>query len=143
MRGPQIKPRRILAFTAGFVLVAICAVAVADPPTPKEILDAMKTPAERNWQTWGYHAYHHAVARDRGMTFTDALASSRLSAAWTGLGALHLQWQEAIISMLYKHQELPPVRAQQDTEYWCLTQSATQQQTQPQQTGQTDLKYRY
>jgi hypothetical protein len=144
VRVPRIKPRRILAFTAGFALVATCAVAGPKRQTPAPVPNyrAMKTAEEKICEAWGNYAYTKAVDRDRGVTITNALAYSRYVDRANQAEAFVTHYHERILSILYEYPAITPVRAQQDTEVWCLTYEDRNTQTQ-QTTQENTTKYRY
>lgn len=144
MRLPHIAPRRILAFTAGFALIATCALAGTKRQTPAPVPNyrAMKTAEEKICEAWGTYAYNKAVDRNRGVTITDALAYSRYVDRTNQAEAYVTHWHERILSILYEYPGITPVRARQDTEQWCLTYEDRNTQTQ-QTTQESDAKYRY
>jgi hypothetical protein len=143
MRLARIKPRRILAFTVGFVLVASCALAgpKRQAPAPVPNYGVLKTPEERLCQAWGEYAYNKAVDRDRGVTLTNALAYSRYVDQANKAEAYVTHWHERILYILYQYPAIVPITALQDTEVWCLTYDTKDTQTTT--TQNNDAKYRY
>lgn len=141
MRVPRIKPRRILAFTAGFVLVATCA--VAGPKTRPPALNPYLSWTEQSCRAYGTFIYNRGIDRDRGISLTQALAMARQWDHEQDASAAIRQAHDEMIYALYQLPQLTPTQMRNNWETNCLTQQAPAPGQHPRTNQNTDLKYRY